>query len=355
MNSEQDQAKTGVMLVNLGSPEAPEPGAVRRFLREFLSDPRVVEIPKLLWFIILNGIVLVVRPKKSAAAYKKVWSEKYGSPLVHYTKLQAGELKAQMDMHVEGEVRVEAAMRYGQPSMASIMERFRNAGVERVLLLPMYPQYSATTTATVFDEMGRILAGLRNQPAVRYIKDYHDCEHYIQAMAKHIRQYWQANGKGDKLILSFHGIPQRCVNKGDPYAEQCEYTGRLLADALLLSADEWQLTFQSRFGAEEWLKPYTAEVFEELGEKGTERIDVFCPGFSSDCLETLEEIAIEGRDEFLEEGGKEFHYIPALNAESVHIDSLLHLLEANLQGWETFIEEDSRNPIQKIFSKVTGL
>jgi ferrochelatase len=354
MNTKKDQAKTGVMLVNLGSPESAEPGAVRRFLREFLSDPRVVEIPKWLWFFILNGIVLLVRPKKSAAAYQKVWSEEYGSPLIHYTKLQASELKAQLDVHVEGDVRVEAAMRYGQPSMASVMERFRNEGVDRVLLLPMYPQYSATTTATVFDEMGRLLSKQRNQPAVRTIKDYHDCEYYIDAMAKHIRQYWQANGKGDKLVLSFHGIPQRCVNKGDPYAEQCKHTGRLLADALLLSGDEWELTFQSRFGAEEWLQPYTSEVFEDLGEDGVERIDVFCPGFSSDCLETLEEIAIEGRKEFLEEGGKEFHYIPCLNAEPTHIDSLLHLLEDNLQGWETFIEEDSRNPIQKIFSKVAG-
>jgi len=354
MNTKKDQAKTGVMLVNLGSPESAEPGAVRRFLREFLSDPRVVEIPKWLWFFILNGIVLLVRPKKSAAAYQKVWSEEYGSPLIHYTKLQASELKAQLDVHVEGDVRVEAAMRYGQPSMASVMERFRNEGVDRVLLLPMYPQYSATTTATVFDEMGRLLSKQRNQPAVRTIKDYHDCEYYIDAMAKHIRQYWQANGKGDKLVLSFHGIPQRCVNKGDPYATQCEQTGRLLADALLLSKDEWQLTFQSRFGKEEWLKPYTSEVLDDLGEEGIERVDVFCPGFSADCLETLEEIAIEGREEFLDEGGKEFHYIPALNAQPAHIDSLLHLLEDNLQGWETFIEEDSRNPIRKIFSKVAG-
>ena len=354
MNTNKDQAKTGVMLVNLGSPEAPEAGPVRRFLREFLSDTRVVEIPKLLWFFILNGIVLVVRPKKSAAAYKKVWLEEFGSPLIHYTQSQASEVKAQLDAHVEGDIQVEAAMRYGQPSMASVVERLQQQGVEQILVLPMYPQYSATTTATVFDEMGRILAGMRNQPAVRYIKDYHDCEYYIQAMAKHIRQYWQTHGKGDKLLLSFHGIPQRCVNKGDPYADQCRQTARLLADELLLSEKEWMLSFQSRFGAEQWLQPYTSEVLEDLGEEGLGRLDVFCPGFSSDCLETLEEIAIEGREEFLDEGGKEFHYIPALNAEPVHINSLLHLLEDNLHGWEAFIEEDSRNPIQKIITKVVG-
>ena len=354
MNTNKDQAKTGVMLVNLGSPEAPEAGPVRRFLREFLSDTRVVEIPKLLWFFILNGIVLVVRPKKSAKAYKKVWLEEFGSPLIHYTKLQASAVKAQLDTHVECDVQVEAAMRYGQPSMSSVVEHFHQEGVEQILVLPMYPQYSATTTATVFDEMGRILAGMRNQPAVRYIKDYHDCEYYIQAMAKHIRQYWQANGKGDKLLLSFHGIPQRCVNKGDPYADQCRQTARLLADELLLSEDEWLLTFQSRFGAEEWLQPYTSEVLEDLGEDGLGRLDVFCPGFSSDCLETLEEIAIEGREEFLDEGGKDFHYIPALNAEPAHINSLLQLVEDNLHGWEQFIEEDSRNPIQKIFNRVAG-
>lgn len=354
MPHRKDQTQTGVMLVNLGSPESPEPAAVRRFLREFLSDPRVVEIPKIVWFFILNGIVLLVRPKKSSAAYKKIWSPEYGSPLIHFSKQQAEELKLQVDQHIEGDVMVEAAMRYGKPSIASALKRFRNAGIDNVLVIPMYPQYSATTTASIVDEIARLLKAERNQPGLRIVKDYHDYEPYIKAMAKHIRHYWKEHGQGDKLVLSFHGLPQRCVDKGDPYALQCERTARLLADALLLSDDRWELCYQSRFGAEEWLKPYTFETLEDLAEDGFERVDVFCPGFAADCLETLEEIAMGGRDEFLDEGGKQFHYIPALNAEPGHIDALMHLLEDNIQGWENIIEEESRNPIQKIFSKVSG-
>ncbi len=216
----------------------------------------------------------------------------------------------------------------------------------------MYPQFSATTTASIVDEVGRLLKQQRNQMALRTIRDFHDNEEYINAMATRIRQYWQAHGRGDQLVFSFHGLPQRCVDKGDPYARQCAVTARLLADALLLSENHWQLSFQSRFGKEAWLQPYTVDVFDTLGRQGTPRIDVFCPGFSADCLETLEEIAIAGAEDFQAAGGGEFHYIPALNDHPAHIDALSHIVEANLQGWERFIEEDSRNPIRKMFNKV---
>lgn len=354
MQDDNQKSKTGVVLVNLGSPSAPETGAVRRYLREFLSDPRVVEIPRLIWWCILNCVVLLVRPAKSAAAYRKIWLSEHGSPLVHYTRLQAEAVESLMDVHVEDSVPVATAMRYGEPSMASVLESLTRSGVEQILVLPMYPQYSATTTASVVDEVARVLSGMRNQPAVRFIKSYHDYEPYIAAMAKHIRQYWQEHGRGDKLILSFHGLPQRCIAKGDPYKEQCELTARLLADALLLSDEQWQLTFQSRFGAEEWLQPYTDQTLQGLGEQGLARVDVFCPGFAADCLETLEEIAMEARHAFTEAGGGEFHYIPALNAQPAHIDALMHLVEENLAGWVDFISEDSRNPIRRLITRVVG-
>jgi ferrochelatase len=351
MQHKKHTVPTGVMLVNLGSPDGPDTASVRRYLREFLSDTRVVEIPKFVWFFILNFIVLLVRPKKSAAAYQKVWM-KEGSPLIVYSRRQAEALQSALNAHVDGEVVVRSAMRYGNPSIKSVLDEFDNMGIEHILVVPMYPQYSATTTATVNDEINRLIAKKRNQPALRFVKSYQDYDPYIQAMATRVRGYWNEHGKGDKLMMSFHGLPQRCVNKGDPYFDHCGETARLLADALLLSNEEWVMTFQSRFGAEEWLKPYTSEVLEDLGEDGLDRLDVFCPGFPADCLETLEEIAMEGKEEFVEEGGGSFHYIPALNDSPEHIGALLQLVEDNLGGWVSFVEDTNSSPIGRLISKV---
>lgn len=327
---EKTAHKVAVLLVNLGSPTEPTPGPVRRFLREFLSDTRVVEIPKFVWFFILNFIVLVIRPKKSAEAYASIWSDEFGSPLTHYTTQQAKHVGNALKTDA---VTVDYAMRYGMPSIKSRIKMLNEQGHDRIVLLPLYPQYSATTTATVIDETGRALLKLRDQPAIRFVKDYHDEPAYIKAMAHSIRAYWAEHGQGDKLLMSFHGIPVRCVRKGDPYEKQCKITGHLLAEALGLHEDQWLMTFQSRFGAEKWLQPYTDKTLEALGTEDIARLDVYCPGFSSDCLETLEEIAMEGKDIYQEHGGGEFHYIPALNDSDESIQALTELAKSNLKGW----------------------
>ncbi|EDY86202.1 ferrochelatase [gamma proteobacterium HTCC5015] len=346
--------KIGVLLVNLGSPKEPTAGAVRRYLRQFLSDKRVVELPRWLWWLVLNGIVLVVRPKKSAEAYRKIWMEQHGSPLIYHTQQQAEALHESLNDVLENDVVVDYAMRYGEPSMASAVERLCERGVDKLLVLPMYPQYSATTTASIVDEMGRILSRMRNQPEVRYIKDYFDHEPYIAAMAAHIREHWQTHGQSECLLLSFHGLPQRCINKGDPYREQCEITARLLADELLLEDQQWQLVFQSRFGAEEWLQPYLDKTLERMGGEGVNSVDVFCPGFASDCLETLEEIAIQGQESFSESGGGHLQYIPALNARDRHVEALVELCERHLGGWGAYLPDDRGNPISRLFNRVVG-
>lgn len=322
--------KTAVLLINLGSPTAPTTGSVRRFLREFLSDPRVVEIPKFIWFFILNGIILLVRPKKSAEAYASIWSNEFGSPLTHYTQQQAQHISQQLKTD---NVTVDHAMRYGEPSIPSRIKTLTEQGHDRIVVLPLYPQFSATTTATVIDKVGSTLKILRNQPAIRYIKDYHDDPAYIEAMAQSIRAYWAEHGQGDKLLLSFHGIPVRCINNGDPYEKQCKVTSQLLAQALNLNDEQWLMTFQSRFGTETWLQPYTDKTLEQLGNNKLNRLDVYCPGFASDCLETLEEIAIAGKAIFIDNGGRYFHYIPALNDSDKSIEALTHIAKNNLQGW----------------------
>lgn len=321
----------GVLLVNLGTPEAPTAAALRPYLKQFLSDPRVVEIPRWIWWFILNGIVLNTRPRQSAAKYAMVWTPA-GSPLKVYTELQARLLAAQLNQR-RCPVRVEWAMRYGAPSVARGMHALRAAGCDRLLVLPMYPQYAASTTASTYDAVFDVLKQTRNAPAVRLIKHFHDYPPYIAALAASVREHWATRGEPDRLIMSFHGLPRFSLDRGDPYHCECQKTGRLLAEALGLDEDRYRVTFQSRFGRAEWLKPYTMETMAELGRAKLRRVDVICPGFTADCLETLEEIALENKRAFLDAGGGEFHYIACLNGRADFIDAVAALVIDNLSGW----------------------
>ncbi len=323
--------KTAVLLCNLGTPEAPESGALRRYLAEFLSDPRVVEIPKWLWLIILHGIILRVRPAKSAQKYAVIWTPE-GSPLKVWTQTQAELLQARFDALGESVV-VRYCMRYGQPSVASVMEQLRERGVTRVLVLPAYPQYCAATTASVFDAVYAWAKRARFVPELRFINHYHDEPTYILALGAKIRAHWATHGQAPMLIMSFHGVPERTLLLGDPYHCECLKTARLLAEHLGLQKNQYRVTFQSRFGKAKWLEPYTEPTVRALAQEGVEHIQVVCPGFTSDCLETLEEIAMEVRDAYLEDGGGRFEYIPCLNNDSGWIDALSHVAHQHLQGW----------------------
>lgn len=330
--------KTAILLVNLGTPDAPTPPAVRRYLKEFLGDPRVVEIPRAIWWIILNGIILNVRPKKSAAKYASIWMAE-GSPLRIYTEKQTRRLRDLLQQKTAEPVVVEYAMRYGNPSIASVFKKLKAQNCQRILVVPMYPQYAASTTATVTDIVYRELQSLRNTPALRTIKHFHDDPGYIAALANNIRDYWQQHGRPDKLVMSFHGLPRYTLDKGDPYHCECHKTGRLLAQALGLTPEQYTVSFQSRFGKAEWLQPYTTATLKALGAQKTGRVDVVCPGFVADCLETLEEIAQEGKEDFQHAGGGEYHYIPCLNARDDWLQALAELALQNLHGW--LIEPDS--------------
>ena len=323
--------KVGVLLVNLGTPDAPTAPALRRYLKEFLSDPRVVEIPRLIWWPILNLIILTVRPAKSAAKYASVWMPE-GSPLRVYSERQRDRLSERLQQ-AGLSIEIALAMRYGQPSIAQSIAMLKSRGVTRLMVLPLYPQFSASTTATVFDKVYETLAQLRNPPALRLVRSFCDHPAYIQACANQIRDYWQREGRGDLLLFSFHGVPKRSLLKGDPYHCECHKTGRLIAQALGLKDHEWKLSFQSRFGRAEWLKPYTAESLASLPQQGVKRLDIACPGFIADCLETLEEIAMEGRDEFMEAGGQAYHYIPCLNDQDAAIAMLEALVRQETSGW----------------------
>ena len=323
---------TGILLVNLGTPEEPTSPAVRRFLKEFLSDPRVIEYPRWLWWLILNGIILRIRPSRSAAAYRKIWTDD-GSPLMIFSKAIADGVEKQLDMRFPGSTNAELAMSYGEPSISSAIDRLLAKGASRLLVLPMYPQYSGTTTASVFDAVARKLGCLRWIPETRFINQYHDEQGYIDSLAASIRAFWERNGRGTRLMFSFHGVPKRTLLSGDPYHCQCQKTARLVAAALELGDEEWVLSFQSRVGREEWLRPYTDETIAELGKQGLDRLDVVCPGFSTDCLETLEEIAMQNAELFSESGGEVLHYIPALNAREDHVRFLGDLIEKHLGGW----------------------
>ena len=323
--------KTAVLLVNLGTPEAPTTEAVRRYLKEFLSDPRVVEMPRPIWWLILNGIILNTRPKKSAEKYARIWMPE-GSPLKVYTERQAVLLQGYLGEKVSGIV-VDYAMRYGNPSIPSVLAKLKALNCQRILLVPMYPQYAASTVATACDMVFSVLQSMRNTPALRTIKHFPDHPGYIQATAQNIRDYWTLHGRPDKLVMSFHGLPQFTLDKGDPYHCECQKSGRLIAEALGLSKEQYLITFQSRFGRAEWLKPYTAATLTELGKKKTKRVDMVCPGFIADCLETLEEIAMDVREDFLHAGGGEYHYIPCLNERPDWIHKLTDLVLENLHGW----------------------
>jgi len=326
-------ATTAILLCNLGTPDAPTAPALRRYLGEFLSDGRVVEIPKALWLLILHGIILRTRPRKSAAKYASVWLPG-GSPLKVWTEKQAVMLRGYLGQRGHA-VEVRYAMRYGNPSIASQLDQLKLDGVTRVLILPAYPQYSGTTTASVFDAVYTWAAKVRRIPEFRFINHYHDDPGYIDALADKVRQHWQKNGQADKLVMSFHGVPERTLQLGDPYHCECQKTARLLAENLGLAKDRYQLTFQSRFGKAKWLEPYTEPTLVKLAQAGLESVDLVCPGFTGDCLETLEEISMEARHAFLEAGGKTFSYIDCLNDSPQWLAALSDISIRHMGGWET--------------------
>ncbi len=326
-------ALTAVLLCNLGTPDEPTAPAVRRYLAQFLSDPRVVEIPPIAWKPILHGIILRTRPAKSAAKYQTVWTPE-GSPLKVWTEKQAALLHAALGAQGHRVV-VRAAMRYGNPSISDQLDALRREGVTRVLVLNAYPQYSGTTTASVSDAVNAWAGRARHVPELRFVNRYHDDAGYIGALAARVRQYWATHGAPDHLVMSFHGVPERTLHMGDPYHCECLKTGRLLADALGLPRERFTLTFQSRFGRAKWIEPYTEPTLQKLAKNGTKRVDVVCPGFVADCLETLEEIAQEAKDAFLAAGGSAFHYIPCLNDSPEWIDALAAIARRHLAGWDT--------------------
>lgn len=332
-NYQHDQQhRTGILLTNLGTPESPDTKGVRKFLREFLSDPRVVEIPRPIWWLILNIVILNTRPKRSAAAYQKVWTDQ-GSPLMTISRQQLAGLK---DAIGGDNLIVELAMRYGTPSIGAGLRKLRDQGATRVLVMPLYPQYSATTTATTFDAVASEMKQWRWIPELRFVNHYHDHARYIEALAESIESHWQQHQRAEVLLMSFHGIPEDYFHQGDPYHCHCHKTGRLLAQRLGLSDNQWQLSFQSRLGPKKWLQPYTDKTLEALAKGGTGSVQVVCPGFSVDCLETLEEIAMENRDVFISAGGKQYQYIPCLNDSAAHIEMMRTIISEHTDGWGKF-------------------
>lgn len=349
-------ARVGILLINLGTPEAPTASAVRPYLKEFLSDRRVVEIPRAVWWPILNGVILNTRPKKSAEKYASIWRAD-GSPLKIYTEHMAKLLKGQLGERLRQPVRVDYAMRYGQPGVAKKIEELKAQGVDRLLILPLYPQYAASSTGSALDAVWQALLHSRNPPETRTIKHFHDHPGYITALRQSVEAWWAEHGRPDKLVMSFHGTPRRSLDLGDPYHCECQKTGRLLAEALGLAPEQFLITFQSRFGRAEWLQPYTAATLEALGRQKTRRVDVICPGFTADCLETLEEIAMEGKTTFLNAGGGEFRYIPALNDRPLWINALTDLAQTHLAGWMdgTWDEAAENQASQQRLQKARGL
>lgn len=323
---------TAVLLVNLGTPEDPGVPAVRRYLAEFLSDPRVIEWPRWLWWPLLHGVILRVRPRRSAHAYARIWTPQ-GSPLRQHTLDLAKRLDQHLNPDKQKPLTVLAAMRYGTPSIPQVLGALKSQGLRHLLVLPLYPQYSATTTASVFDAVVRELAGWRWVPELRFVTDYAGDPHYLDALCAHIGAYREQHGTADRLLFSFHGLPQRYVRQGDPYYCQCLATARRVTQRLGLSNDQWGLSFQSRVGREPWLKPDTDAVLRQWGGDGVRSVQVVCPGFAVDCLETLEEVAMQGRDAFMAAGGQEYAYIPALNAGEGHVHALTQLVRARAGDW----------------------
>lgn len=323
---------TGVLMVNLGTPDAPTPAALRRYLGQFLRDRRVIELPRWKWLPILNGIVLRTRPRRVAKAYAGIWTDE-GSPLLAISRRQRAALEQELTRRAPGAVRVALGMSYGSPSIPRALAELRAAGARRILLLPMYPQYSGSTTGSVFDATVAELSRWRWVPEFRLVQKYESQPGYVQALANSVREYRETHGTGDLLLFSFHGVPRRYLDNGDPYHCLCHKTARLVAETLGLGADEWRVTFQSRFGREPWLRPYTDETVAALGRQGVRRIDAICAGFAADCLETLEEIAGENREIFTRAGGEALHYIPCLNDRQDHIRALADVVLQHTRGW----------------------
>lgn len=334
LSAHSNQAKAGILLVNLGTPKAPTARALRPYLRQFLGDPRVVEVPRAIWWLILYGIILPFRAPRSARAYAEIWTEQ-GSPLLVNSQALADKLSSEIQRELP-DVSLALAMSYGQPSIEDALERFKAENVQRLLVLPLYPQYSATTTGSVFDQVTGWMQGQRWFPELRFINDYYRETAWQQAVAESISDFRNAHGAADKLLFSFHGIPKRNLLSGDPYYCQCQSSARQIAAHLGLKAADWQATFQSRLGRAEWLKPYTDQTLKTLAKAGVRKLQVVCPGFAIDCLETLEEIAVEGRESFLEAGGQDLQYIPCLNDSDQHVAALVRLCRRHGQGWPEF-------------------
>jgi ferrochelatase len=352
---EHSHARSGrvaVLLVNLGTPDSPTAPDLRRYLAEFLSDPRVVEIPRALWLALLHGVILRIRPAKSAAKYASIWTPE-GSPLLVWTLRQCEALQRRVTDQGSSII-VRAAMRYGQPSVARVLDELKAEGVDRVLVLPLYPQYAAATTASVFDAVAQWSLSVRRLPEFRFVNHYHDDPGYIEALAQSVERHWASEGRTGKLVMSFHGIPARSLALGDPYFCECHKTARLLAERLGLSPDDHVVTFQSRLGRAKWLEPYTEPTLRSLASQGLKRADVICPGFSADCLETLEEIAQEARDAFLEAGGESFHYIPCVNTDDAWIGALEALVGKHLQGWSDLPATPAQLELQAARARAFG-
>jgi ferrochelatase len=345
---------TGVLLTNLGTPAAPTSVALRRYLAEFLWDPRVVELPRPLWWLILHGVILRTRPRHSAHAYAKIWNEQ-GSPLLSISQAQAAALQEALTKQMPGPVQVALGMRYGQPSIAQALEELRQAGVRRLVVLPLYPQYASATTGSTWDAVSRVLSRWRWLPELRFITHYHDFPGYIAALSESAKSHWGKYGQPDKLIFSFHGIPKRTFLAGDPYFCECHKTARLVAESLELPENAWQVVFQSRFGREEWLQPYADKTLEALGKAKTRRVGVICPGFAADCLETLEEMAQTNKALFFKAGGQEFHYIPALNDRPAHIKALAQLVKQHIKGWDESKADSLRQSAEQCSQRALAL
>jgi ferrochelatase len=325
--------RIGILLVNSGTPASPAPKDVRRFLAGLLGDPRVVELPRALWLPILHGLILPFRPRRSARKYRKIWT-KAGSPLLVLSEKLRSELIGTLAQRMLAPLSIELGMMYGgEPSVPQALTRLRESGAQRILVVPLFPQYCGATTGAAYDQVNAELRHWRWLPELRYVAEYHDYPGYIDALRASVVQQWETNGRTQHLLMSFHGIPERYFHKGDPYFCKCQKTARLLADELLLKDNEWSVSFQSRFGRDAWLKPYTSTVLEEMPSRGNRRVTVVCPGFAIDCLETLEEIEMENRDIFMAAGGEQFQYVPALNARQEHARFLADLIARHCQGW----------------------
>lgn len=331
-DSAHSNPRVGILITNLGTPDAPEAGSVRRYLKQFLSDPRIVEFPRLLWWLVLHGVILNIRPKRSAANYRKIWTEQ-GSPLLLHTRELTSGLEAELLRRLGSGHIVDFAMRYGSPSIEQTLQSQLERGVNKLLVLPLYPQYSCSTTGSTFDAVAADFRQRRMLPELRFLNSYHNHPAFILALANKVRAHWQQFGHADKLIFSYHGEPQRYVDNGDPYQHECEETTRLVVQALGLEDAHYMTAYQSRFGREEWLRPYLDETLQAYPVQGVKSVQIICPGFAVDCLETLDEIAMENRDFFLQAGGERYEYIACLNSDREHIEALATVIAEQVSGW----------------------